>query len=248
MQNNVNAAIPPSQSSSMLWDALLHDTPCQVLVVDRDGVVHAANDLAARAFGVPGGDDLVGRRMGDLYPRPFAGERLDAVREVLETGQPIVIQGLANGSYRRTVFRPMPGDEPRVLVVCAPGRAAGLDELDGREGLQARAARAPDPGPLAGLSDRELEVLRLIAEGYTTAQIAELTSRSIKTIEWHRVSLGNKLGASNRVELARIAVRAGLVDLEAPPKALERAEDGANGVAPERSPFTGQPAADQAAS
>jgi DNA-binding NarL/FixJ family response regulator len=41
----------------------------------------------------------------------------------------------------------------------------------------------------------------------------------VKTIEWHRVSLGTKLGVTNRVELARIAIRAGVVGL-----ALEAAE------------------------
>jgi DNA-binding CsgD family transcriptional regulator len=38
----------------------------------------------------------------------------------------------------------------------------------------------------------------------------------VKTIEWHRVSLGEKLGVVNRVEIARIAIAAGLVGVDEP--------------------------------
>ena len=59
-----------------------------------------------------------------------------------------------------------------------------------------------------------MEILRLIGEGLSTSEIAENLHRSVKTVEWHRVSLGNKLGVTNRVELARIAISAGLVTLK----------------------------------
>lgn len=61
------------------------------------------------------------------------------------------------------------------------------------------------------LTPRELEVLALIAEGKSLAEIAQILNRSHKTIESHRLALGRKLQASNRVALARIAIAAGLV-------------------------------------
>lgn len=64
------------------------------------------------------------------------------------------------------------------------------------------------------LTDREREVLALIAEGLTVPEIARRLHRSRKTIESHRLSLGRKLGVENRVKLARLAIQAGLAPLE----------------------------------
>ncbi|MCA9258997.1 MAG: response regulator transcription factor [Planctomycetales bacterium] len=57
------------------------------------------------------------------------------------------------------------------------------------------------------LSDRELEVFRLIGEGLTTRAIAERLHRSVKTIETHKARLKTKLGLSTSAELARDAAR-----------------------------------------
>lgn len=63
-----------------------------------------------------------------------------------------------------------------------------------------------DAVALRSLSDRELEVLRLIGEGMSTAEIAAALNRSVKTVESHRASLKTKLGAQTNAELIRIAV------------------------------------------
>ena len=63
------------------------------------------------------------------------------------------------------------------------------------------------------LTKREREVLTLIAEGYSAEAIAARLHRSTKTIQTHRQSLGRKLGLSNRVELTRFAIAAGLVSV-----------------------------------
>lgn len=66
---------------------------------------------------------------------------------------------------------------------------------------------------LQNLTPREIEILTLIAEGRSLMQIAQSLHRSLKTIESHRLSLGKKLNAGNRVELAKIAIAHGLVSL-----------------------------------
>ncbi len=66
---------------------------------------------------------------------------------------------------------------------------------------------------LETLTAREREVLALIGRGMSLPQIAHRLHRSRKTVESHRLSLGRKLDASNRVELARIAITAGLAPL-----------------------------------
>lgn len=62
------------------------------------------------------------------------------------------------------------------------------------------------------LTDRELEVVKLIAEAHTNKQIAEILGLSEKTVESHRANVLNKLGMRDRVELVRYAVRRGLIE------------------------------------
>ena len=61
------------------------------------------------------------------------------------------------------------------------------------------------------LTPRELQVLKLIAEAYTSKEIAQQLVISVKTVERHRQNILDKLGMSDRVELTRYAVRRGLI-------------------------------------
>jgi DNA-binding NarL/FixJ family response regulator len=62
------------------------------------------------------------------------------------------------------------------------------------------------------LTPRELEVLKLIAEGHSSKEIATTLVLSIKTVESHRANLLSKLGMRDRVELTRYAIRRGLIE------------------------------------
>jgi DNA-binding NarL/FixJ family response regulator len=74
-----------------------------------------------------------------------------------------------------------------------------------------RASRG-EATPKDPLTPRELEVVKLIAEGHTTDEIAELLVISKKTVERHRANILEKLEMRNRVELTRYAIRHGLVE------------------------------------
>lgn len=63
------------------------------------------------------------------------------------------------------------------------------------------------PSPMAGLSEREFEVLHLLGLGFGTRQIAERLNRSVKTIESHRASLKDKLQLHSGVDLVHFAVQ-----------------------------------------
>jgi DNA-binding NarL/FixJ family response regulator len=67
-------------------------------------------------------------------------------------------------------------------------------------------------GPGTALTPREEEVVKLIAEAHTNAQIAELLHLSEKTVESHRANVLRKLGMRDRVQLVRYAIRRGLVE------------------------------------
>lgn len=60
------------------------------------------------------------------------------------------------------------------------------------------------------LSDREKEVLKLLAEGRSNSEIAELLVLSVKTVMSHRASIMEKLDIHNRTDLVKFAIRAGL--------------------------------------
>ena len=62
------------------------------------------------------------------------------------------------------------------------------------------------------LTDREREVLQLIAEGHANREIAELLHISVKTVETHRANLMDKLGIRGTAGLTRYAVRKGVID------------------------------------
>jgi DNA-binding NarL/FixJ family response regulator len=61
------------------------------------------------------------------------------------------------------------------------------------------------------LTPREVQVLKLIAEAYTSKEIAKELVISVKTVERHRQNILVKLGMSDRVELTRYAIRRGLI-------------------------------------
>jgi two-component system response regulator NreC len=63
------------------------------------------------------------------------------------------------------------------------------------------------------LTDREKEVLKLVAEGYTTQEIAAALVISPKTVEGHRSSLMAKLDLHNRIDVVKYALRKGLIDV-----------------------------------
>jgi two-component system, NarL family, response regulator NreC len=96
------------------------------------------------------------------------------------------------------------------LIQAVRAAAAGQSYLNPR--LGARVAAEPPPGPPGGLSEREVEVLRMIALGYTNVQISQELFLSVRTVETHRAHIQQKLGLSDRAELVRYALDNGLVD------------------------------------
>ena len=64
------------------------------------------------------------------------------------------------------------------------------------------------------LTEREQQVFRLVAQGHSTSQIADILCVSPKTVEKHRTSLMNKLGVHDRLELLKYAIKIGIVDPE----------------------------------
>jgi DNA-binding CsgD family transcriptional regulator len=106
-------------------------------------------------------------------------------------------------------------------VAWAEGQSMTLEEvLVAREdGTKTRPIPTPSPtqfiqkfpiSPL-GLTPREVEVLRLVAQGLTDSQVATQLVISSRTVNWHLSSIYDKLGVSSRAGATRLAVEHGLV-------------------------------------
>lgn len=205
-----------------VWSALVHDSPSAVMVMNLEGVIEYANPTACAFLNLPE-SEVVGRSYGSLFEENHAAERMSMISQVARTGAPVAIDGVVRGVTTRTVVRPIPASAAtRILLTSRVGPSMHQAPKH-PESLPVMKSRADDYGRLSTLTARELEILRHIGMGLSTAEIAKRLHRSVKTVEWHRVSLGNKLGVSNRVELARLAISAGLVDLQ--PNAVGTGED-----------------------
>ena len=71
-----------------------------------------------------------------------------------------------------------------------------------------------EPDPYARLTDREREVLQLVAEGRTNQEIADLLVLSMKTVLGHRAKIMEKLDIHSRTDLVKYAIRKGLISID----------------------------------
>ncbi len=78
-------------------------------------------------------------------------------------------------------------------------------------GSESRQGRDKEEEEVHRLSDREREVLRLLAQGYTSQQVADMLFLSLKTVETYKARVMNKLGLRSRAQLVRYALQVGLL-------------------------------------
>jgi two-component system response regulator NreC len=98
------------------------------------------------------------------------------------------------------------------LVEAVRRAAAGDTYLNPRLGAALAAAPAKPSGPPDDLTEREVEILRLIALGHTNVEIGEQLYLSVRTVESHRAHIQQKLRRSSRAELVRYALDHGLLE------------------------------------
>jgi DNA-binding NarL/FixJ family response regulator len=119
-----------------------------------------------------------------------------------------LFEALQAGASGYVLKRAADSDLVDAVRAVAAGRPFVSPHAEGaREWVAAQGAAPKDP-----LTPRELDVVKLIAEAYTNKQIAEILHLSEKTVESHRGNVLAKLGMRDRVEIARYAIKRGLVE------------------------------------
>jgi two-component system response regulator NreC len=151
-------------------------------------------------------------------PGPSSLESIPAIKEASPDTQIVVLTMQAETAFARQalqagvigyVLKEAADDE---LVKAVRSAAEGQTYL--QPALGARLAAEPAGGSKDDLSERETEVLRRIALGYTNGEIAEQLFLSIRTVESHRAHIQQKLGLTTRSELVRYALDHNLVDTD----------------------------------
>jgi DNA-binding NarL/FixJ family response regulator len=81
------------------------------------------------------------------------------------------------------------------------------------ENYQQTAGERMHQDPYNQLTEREREVLKLLAEGYSTQEMADMLVITRKTVEGHKTNLMTKLGIHNRIDLVKYALRRGIITI-----------------------------------
>ncbi len=197
-----------------LADTIADDAGVAVLVVDADlrlryANAHAQNCLNERVPDAATG--FIGRSLHDLFPAPIAREYADTASQACAANAPVDLVGMISGVWRRLTFRPVTFEGERCVLLSSPPPSVFHTKTPGR--IVRRTAH-DELGPIAKLTARELEILRLVGRGLNTTQTAEHLSRSVKTVDGHLLSIRNKIGQLTRTELAALAIETGLTRVD----------------------------------
>lgn len=213
--------------------ALLEDTHLPMALVDLEGRYQFVSDAKARLLNATP-ERLVGRTVGEVLGADLGQERLELIARVAASVRPLLVESTLFGAPTRTVMRSIPAalDSPPMVLIVHHVGFASASVLPDRSRYELVRSRFAAPIPVAQLTQREREVLVMIAQGLTQAQIADRLHRSVKTIEWHRASLGKKLGVGTAVELAHIAIQNGLCPLSGPSAGARSESPTASGTSP----------------
>jgi len=207
-------SVLPSVPGDVLIEALLSDFEAPVMLCDDALRVIRVSPTAKRYLegrGLDAGDV----RLPETMTASVAKERVPLIRHAMSQFQPLHVLGMLGGVWTRSAYRPFACARGKtyLAVSLVPVVETALVETSGVRPMVYR-ARVDDLGMLSVLTEREVEVLRLIGLGLSSEDIASVLHRSVKTVQGHRVALGNKMRITNRVELARIALLSGITKMD----------------------------------
>jgi two-component system, NarL family, response regulator NreC len=139
---------------------------------------------------------------------PDLAERTAVVVLTMQNDPAFARQALQAGARGYVLKEAADAELVQAVHAAAEGRTYLNPELGAR-----LAAAPPEPaGPPDDLTDREVEILRLIALGHTNAEIGKQLYLSVRTVESHRAHIQQKIRRTTRAELVRYALDHELID------------------------------------
>ena len=212
------------QPAGKIRCVLAHD-----VVVLRQGLKRLLEDEPDIAVVAEAGDAATAlQRVADLRPDIVIAaahvfeNMADSVRELISQESPTSKLLFLTVHSNEDLAKEMSGDQPfaarhttAVELVEMVRFTATTPEAAGRLETDALAwpAEAETPAPRRGLTAREREVLKLLAEGRTVRTAADMLGLSMKTVDAHKFNLMRKLGIHNKAELVMWAIQKKVVKL-----------------------------------
>jgi two-component system response regulator NreC len=145
---------------------------------------------------------------GSLPAIPELAEQTAVVVLTMQNDPGFAREAMQSGAKGYVLKEAADAELVQAVQAAAQGRTYLNPELGAR-----MAAAPPEPqGPPDDLTEREVEILRLIALGHTNAEIGKQLYLSVRTIESHRAHIQQKTGRSLRSELVRYAIDHSMID------------------------------------
>ncbi|HZY03085.1 MAG TPA: response regulator transcription factor [Anaeromyxobacteraceae bacterium] len=174
--------------------------------------------------------DLCGKLDPDVVLMDIAMPGLGGLEAALEMkklglrGRVLILSQYEDREYVRRllkagvagyVLKKSAGSELANAVRAAHRGGLVLDPEVARAAMEEAGPKAPaEADPYETLTDREKQVLKLVAEGLSNKEVAEALGISVKTAMTHREHVMEKLGLHNRTELVRFAIKRGVIRVE----------------------------------
>ncbi len=192
------------------YRSLAELSPDCIFIVDRGLHVRYVNRTAARYLQREV-HQVLGEPLSRLFPPATHRAQASHLRRLFGSGTAVTSTDLVSfpglDLYLNTKWVPLHDASGAVSSALCISR-----EVPAPEAAAAGRKRVIDTLADALLSNREVQVLRLIAEGLTNKEIAEKLFISAKTVDTHRTRMMKKLDAHNAPELIRISRRSGLLE------------------------------------
>jgi DNA-binding NarL/FixJ family response regulator len=163
-------------------------------------------DLVLMDIAMPG--------LGGLEATLEIRKRLPRVKIIVlsQYGEPEYVRRFLKAGVSGYVLKRAAGAELVAAVRAVQRGGLVLDPEIARGALQEPGTNTPDvPDAYETLTDREKQILKLVAEGHSNKEVADLLGISVKTAMSHREHLMSKLAVHNRTELIRFAIRSGVI-------------------------------------
>lgn len=170
--------------------AVLDAIPDLIVVISREGTFLECRG-GKSLFGADTAEHFIGKNLPDVVAKDTLGSLLASIEQVLTTQEvrKVIFEMTVNAERRYVDARVAPYSEGSVLAI--------VRDITDRHLISSK---------MTALSEREREVLRMVAGGASNKQIAARLDLSIKTVEAHRSRLMKKLGARNMAELMQLAM------------------------------------------
>lgn len=171
-----------------------------------DGILHQQPDILILDILLP---DMSGRELTPLIVKQYPKTRIIAITSL---DAPAIVQSMMQSGCSGYLLK---GADQQTLLKAIEAVYRGEEYIEPalkEHVMHYMFKNAKHNADVLKLTPREKEILQLIVAEYTTQEIADKLFISFRTIETHRYSLLQKLGAKNIVGLVKIAIKLGLVE------------------------------------